>query len=216
MKLRHTFREIPGTFTLISMNVAPQPAAPVPPPFVDLETAARLAGVTRRTVQNKLSSREISPKAVKMAGRQKLVSVAALEAVFGTLHPLADASPSGDEVHGNVHGNFHEAAEVVELRAKVAAKDDIIANLQSTLDHERKDREHERENWRKTLERTQANLLAAQDTPTARAIAGASSKGVANDVTTESIPTVHSSPTAKPKNRRAKKSARPWWRLFAA
>ncbi|MBI5165626.1 MAG: hypothetical protein HY985_17200, partial [Magnetospirillum sp.] len=166
----------------------------------------------RRTVQNKLSSREISPKAVKMAGRQKLVSVSALEAVFGTLHPLAEASPSGDEVHGSLHGTFHEAAEVVELRAKVAAKDDIIASLQSTLDHERKDREHERENWRKTLERTQGNLLAAQDTPTARAIAGASLKRDMPDV-----PADQSNQATKPKVRRAKKAARPWWRsIFAA
>lgn len=180
-----------------------KPSAPKPPPYVDLETAARMAGVTRRTVQNKLSSREIPRKAVKMDGRQKLVSVAALEAVFGPLKP----SPSGDEVHGSVHGNFHEApSEVAELRAKLAAQDTIIISLQSTLDHERQDRAHERENWRKTLERTQANLLAAQDTPTARAIAGA--RGEPQPPPTE---------PAKPKPKRAKKpDARPWWRsLFA-
>lgn len=181
-----------------------KPSAPTPSPYVDLETAARMAGVTRRTVQNKLSSREIPRKAVRMDGRQKLVSVAALEAVFGPLKP----SPSGDEVHGSVHGSFHEApSEVAELRAKMAAQDAIITSLQSTLDHERQDRAHERENWRKTLERTQANLLAAQDTPTARAIAGARGEP---DIT-QPIPTE----PAKPKSKRAKKpAARPWWRLF--
>lgn len=166
------------------------------PPFVDLETAARLAGCTRRTVQKKLSAGEIPAKAVKMDGRQKLVSVAALEAVFGPLQPFTEASPS----RGEGHGNFRAPSELVELRAKIEAKDSIIASLQSTLDHERQDRAHERENWRKTLERTQGNLLAAQDTPTARAIAGA---------TAEPSPPIT---TAKPKPRRTKKTAgRPWW-----
>lgn len=184
------------------------------PPFVDLETAARLANVTRRTVQNKLASREIPRKAVKMEGRQKLVAVAALSAVFGPLQPLADVSPSRHESGGEVRGNFHEPpAELADLRAMAAAKDAIIANLQTTLDHERRDREHERENWRKTLERTQANLLAAQDTPTARALAGAPSHGPAIDVTPEPA-----APATGPEEPTAPKGepARPWWRsLFA-
>jgi excisionase family DNA binding protein len=168
-----------------------------PPPFVDLETAARLAGCTRRTVQKKLSAGEIPAKAVKMVGRQKRVAVAALEAVFGPLQPFTEVSPS----RGDGHGTFRDPSEMAELRAKIEAKDSIIASLQSTLDHERQDRAHERENWRKTLERTQGNLLAAQDTPTARAIAGASA---------EPSPPI---PTAKPKPRRMKnKAARPWWR----
>ena len=169
-----------------------------PPAYVPLDIAARMAGVTRRTVQNKLSAGEIPHKAVKMDGRQKLVAVAALRSVFGT---LAVSSLPG-EGGGDVHGNFHEApAELVELRAGMAAKEAIITSLQATLDHERQDRAHERENWRKTLERTQTNLLAAQDTPTARAIAGA--------VEAPPEPAI----TAKPKPRRAKKApARPWWR----
>jgi len=170
------------------------------PGFVDLEAAARMAGVTRRTVQNKLAAGEIPPKAVRMNGRQKLVAVAALEAVFGPLKP----SPLGDEIHGAIHGSFHEApSELAELRAGMAAKEAIIASLQATLDHERQDRAHERENWRKTLERTQANLLAAQDTPTARAIAGASPKSEAAMV----VP-------AKPKPRRPKVATKPWWTGF--
>lgn len=177
-------------------------ATTTPPQYVDLETAARLAGCTRRTVQKKLAAGEIPAKAVKMAGRQKRVAIAALEAVFGPLQPFTEASPSRDEGHGN----FRDPSEMAELRATVAAKDAIIANLQSTLDHERQDRAHERENWRKTLERTQGNLLAAQDTPTARAIAGAPA---------EPPPPV---PTAKPKPRRTKKkAARAWWRsMFTA
>lgn len=181
---------------------ATSPAAPMPPPYVDLETAARLAKCSRRTVQKKLSSGEIPPRAVKMEGRQKLVAVAALKAVFGPLQPFSEPSPS----RGEGSGTFRDPSELAELRAKIEAKDSIIANLQSTLDHERQDRAHERENWRKTLERTQGNLLAAQDTPTARAIAGASA---------EPSPPI---PTAKPKARRTKKRAtRPWWRsMFTA
>lgn len=178
-----------------------------PPAFVDLETAARMAGVTRRTVQNKLAAGEISAKALRMNGRQKLVAVAAMESVFGPLKP----SPLGDEVHGTVHGSFHEApAELVELRASMTAKDTIIASLQATLDHERQDRASEREAWRKTLERTQANLLAAQDTPTARAIAGAS----------RPTPEPAASGSVAPKKRRTRQYRKvrgaPWWRaLFA-
>lgn len=180
---------------------ATPPPAPMPPPYVDLETAARLAKCSRRTVQKKLSSGEIPSRAVKMEGRQKLVAVAALEAVFEQLQPFTEPSPPEGDGSGSVHRNFQDASELAELRATVTAKDAIIANLQSTLDHERQDRAHERENWRKTLERTQGNLLAAQDTPTARAIAGA---------TAEPSPPV---PTAKPKPRRTKKKAtRPWWR----
>jgi hypothetical protein len=178
------------------------------PAFVDLETAARLAGVTRRTVQSKLASREIPRKAVRMDGRRKMIAVAALAAVFGALHPAAKASPSQGEAGGERHGNFHEAAEVVELRAKVAARDTIIASLQTTLDHERADRAHERENWRQTLERTQGNLLAAQDTPTARAIAGAS-KVATIQVATQVA--------AVPKKaRRPRKAAPRWWRSWLA
>lgn len=167
------------------------------PPFVDLETAARLAGCTRRTVQKKLSAGEIPAKAVKMEGRQKRVAVTALEAVFGPLQPFTEVSPSRDEGHGS----FRDPSELAELRAKIEAKDSIITSLQATLDHERQDRAHERENWRKTLERTQGNLLAAQDTPTARAIAGAAQKPEAVTV----VP-------AKSKPRPTKKAARPWWR----
>ena len=169
------------------------------PAFVDLEAAALMAGVTRRTVQNKLAAGEIPAKAVRMNGRQKLVAVAALESVFGPLKP----SPLGDEIHGTVHGSFHEApSELAELRANVAAKEAIIASLQATLDHERQDRTHERENWRKTLERTQANLLAAQDTPTARAIAGAAPALAA------------AKPVAikRKAHRESKLIPRPWWR----
>lgn len=194
------------------MKPAPPPAAVTPPSFIDLETAARLAGVTRRTVQNKLATREIPPKAVKMEGRRKVVAVSALEAVFGVLAPRAGVSPSGDEMHGTVHGTFHEPpAELATLRATMAAKDTIIASLQATLDHERKDREHERENWRKTLERTQASLLAAQDTPTARALAGAPSKEGAIDVMPEAT-TKAQTETTTPRARRATKTTRPWWR----
>lgn len=158
-----------------------------------------MAGVTRRTVQNKLAAGEIPAKAVRMNGRQKLVAVATLEAVFGPLKP----SSLGDEIHGTVHGNFHEApSELAELRAGMAAKEAIIASLQATLDHERQDRTHERENWRKTLERTQANLLAAQDTPTARAIAGAAPVlAAAKPVAIKRKP-----------RREAKPASRPWWR----
>jgi hypothetical protein len=137
-----------------------------------------------------------------MDGRQKLVAVTALKAVFEQLRPFTEPSPP----EGEGSGNFRDPSELAELRAKIEAKDSIIANLQSTLDHERQDRAHERENWRKTLERTQGNLLAAQDTPTARAIAGASA---------EPSPPI---PTAKPKARRTKKkAARSWWRsMFTA
>lgn len=158
-----------------------------------------MAGVTRRTVQNKLAAGEIPAKAVKMNGQQKLVAVTTLEAVFGPLKP----SPLGDELHGSVHGSFHETpSELAELRAGMAAKEAIIANLQATLDHERQDRASEREAWRKTLERTQANLLAAQDTPTARAIAGAAPVlAAAKPVAIKRKP-----------RRETKPVPRPWWR----
>lgn len=217
MKLGHNFQEAsPPLF----MNPASQPASERPP-FVDLETAARMAGVTRRTVQNKLASREIPPKAVKMNGRQKLVAVKALEAAFGPLgEPAREGEAEGD-VHGTLHGSFHEGqAEVIELRARVAAKDEIIAGLQGTLDHERRDREHERENWRKTLERTQATLLATQDTPTARALAGASAEREAIEVTPEPGPPAApvmetATGTGRRKARPARKSKpRRWWRVF--
>lgn len=180
-----------------------------PPPFVDLETAARLAGCTRRTVQKKLSAGEIPAKAVKMAGRQKRVAVAALEAVFGPLLPFTEDSSSG----GEDHGSFRDASELAELRAKIEAKDAIIANLQSTLDHERQDRAHERENWCKTLERTQGNLLAAQDTPTARAIAGAPARASAVDIETKQ-PSPPASNAAR-KIHRTKKAKKPWWRWLS-
>ncbi|MGE4281465.1 MAG: hypothetical protein AB7G62_17915 [Magnetospirillum sp.] len=135
------------------------------PSHIDLETAARRAGVTRRTIQNKLSSGEIPPQAVRMVGRRKLVSVAALNAAFGQL--FTDSLP--------LPGNFQDVAE---LRAKLAAQETIIADLRATLDHERHDRTQEREQWRKSLERTQATLLAAHDTPAARALAGASGHGL--------------------------------------
>lgn len=190
------------------MKTAVQDARATLPAFVDLETAARLAGVTRRTVQNKLASREIPPKAVKLDGRRKTVAVAALASVFGSLKGPSGALPSQGEGGGELHGSFHEASmNVAELRAKVAATEAIIANLQATLDHERKDREHERENWRKTLERTQASLLAAQDTPTARALAGAA-REPAVVVTPEPA-----APRPKRKVRSARKAGPlPWWR----
>jgi hypothetical protein len=191
-------------FTPLSMKTAPKAL----PHYVDLETAARMANVTRRTVQNKLASGQIPPKAVKMAGRVKTVSVTALEGLFGPLKPPADISPPKDERQGEVHGSFHEAAE---LRAKLTAKGEIISSLQATLDHERKDREHERENWRVALRESQANLLAAQDTPTARALAGAS-----KEAAIEVVPVPHSEPR-KPKPRREKKTAPSWWQsLFAS
>ncbi|MDK9721161.1 MAG: hypothetical protein OEL53_08250 [Rhodospirillales bacterium] len=178
------------------------------PQYVDLETAARMANVTRRTVQNKLAEGLIPPKAVKMAGRIKTISTAALETLFGPLKPPADISPPKDERQGEVHGSFHEAAK---LEARLSAKNEIIASLQSTLDHERKDREHERENWRVALRESQANLLAAQDTPTARALAGAS-KEAAIEVVPATAPE-----TTKPKPRRVKKAAPSWWQsLFAS
>ncbi|MBF0268664.1 MAG: hypothetical protein HQL44_08730 [Alphaproteobacteria bacterium] len=170
--------------------------------------AALLAGVTRRTLQNKLASGQIPAKAIKMDGRIKLVSVAVLESVFGKLKPLANASPRKHESLDEVHGSFHEAAE---LRAKLTAKGEIISSLQATLDHERKDREHERENWRVALRESQANLLAAQDTPTARALAGAPKEPaiVVSSVAPQPEP-------RKPKPRREKKAASPWWQsLFA-
>lgn len=178
------------------------------PPYVDLETAARLAGVTRRTVQNKLSSREIPRKAVKMDGRVKLVAVSALEPIFGPLKAQAEASPPQRELHGKFHEAFQETAEVIELRAKVTAKDEIIASLQATLDHERSDRENEREHWRKTVERMQGNLLAAQDTPTARALAGARNEP---DVIIAPEPVSTDSPS-KLRSKRSKKLPRQrWW-----
>jgi hypothetical protein len=131
------------------------------PSHLDLETAAHRAGVTRRTIQNKLASGEIPPQAVRMVGRRKLVSLAALVVVFGPV--FADPSP----LPGNVQ-------DIAELRAKLGSQDTIITDLRSTLDHERHDRAQEREQWRKSLERTQATLLAAHDTPAARALAGAS------------------------------------------
>lgn len=183
-------------------------ASPALPHYVDLETAARMAHVTRRTVQNKLASHQIPAKSVKMAGRVKTISIAALEAAFGPLHPLAEPSPRKNESQGEVHGSFHETAK---LEARLAAKEEIIASLQATLDHERKDREHERENWRKTLERTQASLLAAQDTPTARALAGAP-----HERAIEVVPDRHPEPK-KPKPRRDRKAVSPWWRsMFAS
>ncbi|MBF0169217.1 MAG: hypothetical protein HQL45_16475 [Alphaproteobacteria bacterium] len=194
----------PSPFTPLSMKIS----TPALPPFVDLETAARMANVTRRTVQNKLASGQIPPKSVKMKGRLKTVSVAALESLFGPLKPPSDVSPPKDEGQGEIHGSFHEAAE---LRARLTAKDEIISSLQATLDHERKDREHERENWRVALRESQANLLAAQDTPTARALAGAPKESaiVVSSVAPQPEP-------RKPKPRREKKAASPWWQsLFA-
>ncbi|MBF0354452.1 MAG: hypothetical protein HQL43_04355 [Alphaproteobacteria bacterium] len=190
------------------MNAPLHGAAGKLPPFINLEMAALLAGVTRRTLQNKLASGQIPAKAIKMDGRIKLVSVAVLEGVFGKLKPLANASPRKDERQDEVHGNFHEAAE---LRAKLTAKGEIISSLQATLDHERKDREHERENWRVALRESQANLLAAQDTPTARALAGAPKESaiVVSSVAPQPEP-------RKPKPRREKKAVSPWWQsLFA-
>jgi hypothetical protein len=157
--------------------------------FVNLETAARMAGVTRRTVQNKLAAGQIPASAIKLEGRVKLVSLPALEAVFGKL-----SSPK-DERRDEVHGNFHEAAQL-------AAKDQIIASLEATLEHERKDREHERLNWQKALHQSQANLLAAQDTPTARALAGAPRE------------TAIIEEPRKPKPRRRKAKPAPWWRYI--
>lgn len=189
------------------MNIVTSHAAGTPPPFVSLDTAARLANVTRRTIQNKLASRQIPRKAVKMEGRHKLVAVSALEAAFGTLKPFHEASSPGDEGRGALREGFHHPpAEVAELRATVAAKDMIITNLQATLDHERKDREHERENWRTALERTQASLLAAQDTPTARALAGAT-KRPAIDVTADPPPA-----RAAQQTEERHETSRPWWR----
>lgn len=186
------------------------------PGFVDLEAAARMAGVTRRTVQNKLAAGEIPAKAVRMNGRQKLVAVAVLESVFGPLKPSPVHGETGDEIHGTLHGNFHESpSDLAELRAGMAAKEAIIASLQATLDHERQDRAHERENWCKTLERTQANLLAAQDTPTARAIAGVSRPTV--NANPESAATSKTAAPQKPRARPNRKTTTlPWWRsLFA-
>ncbi|MDK9719659.1 MAG: hypothetical protein OEL53_00595 [Rhodospirillales bacterium] len=177
---------------------------PTLPHYVDLETAALMARVTRRTVQNKLSSGLIPANAVKMAGKVKTVSAAALEKVFGKLHPPITASPLKDEKPGEVHGSFQE---ISKLEARLAAKNEIIASLQTTLDHERKDREHERENWRKALDQSQANLLAAQDTPTARALAGAP-----REAAIEVAPVSIVREPKKPKLRREKKAASRWWR----
>ncbi len=174
------------------------------PHYVDLETAAQWAGVTRRTVQNKLSSGHFPANTVKMAGKVKTVSVAALERIFGKLHPPVAVSPLEDEKKGEVHGSFQE---ISKLEARLAAKEEIIASLRTTLDHERKDREHERDNWRKALDQSQANLLAAQDTPTARALAGAP-----REAAIEVAPVSIVREPKKPKPRREKKAASPWWR----
>jgi hypothetical protein len=167
------------------------------PHFVNLETAARMAGVTRRTVQNKLAFGQIPAKAIKLEGRVKLISLPALEAVFGKLSSSRDEKR--DEVPGNFHRSFHE-----NNAAQLAAKDQIIASLQATLEHERRDREHERLNWQKALHQSQANLLAAQDTPTARALAG-----VPRETAIIEEP-------RKPKPRPRKTKPAPWWRSIFA
>jgi hypothetical protein len=167
------------------------------PHFVDLETAARMAGVTRRTVQNKLASGQIPASAIQLEGRVKLVSLPALEAAFGKLSSSKDEERY--EVSGNLHGNFHENSA-----AQLAAKDQIIASLQATLEHERRDREHERLNWQKALHQSQANLLAAQDTPTARALAGAPRE------------TAIIEEPRKPTHRPRKTKSSPWWRSIFA
>ena len=156
-----------------------------------------MAGVTRRTVQNKLASGQIPDKAIKLEGRVKLISLPALEAVFGKLSSSRDEKR--DEVPGNFHRSFHE-----NNAAQLAAKDQIIASLQATLEHERRDREHERLNWQKALHQSQANLLAAQDTPTARALAGAPHE------------TAIIEEPRKPKSRPRKAKPAPWWRSIFA
>lgn len=195
----------------------PAPMEAEPAEYVTLDDAAKLAGVTRRTIQNKLSSGEIPKKAVKLDGKQKLVRLDAVRAVF------LGRSPD-ERLHGVIE-KFHGTAspiEVLELRSTVQSLEAINAHLKETLAHERTDREREREQWRTALERTQATLLAAQDNPTSRALAGA-----APTETVDASPIVESTegdeqpPATTGRTQRATQStgagsSPAWWKFWQA
>lgn len=195
-----------------------------PAEYVTLDDAAKRAGVTRRTIQNKLSSGEIPKKAVRLDGKQKLVRLDAVRAACA----MKTGGETSAKLHGEVLGNFigsPSPLEVIELQARVQSLEAINTHLEKTLAHERDDRakertdrEREREHWRTALERTQATLLAAQDNPTSRALAGAPTATVDASPIVESTEADEPPPATTGRAQRRTQStgagSSPWWQFW--
>lgn len=198
---------------------APRKAArhmpPKAPTHVSLDAAAKAAGVTRRTVQNKLSSGDIPASAVKLRGRQKLVSVAALKVTFGELHPFHENDHETGVKKGEDHGKgvngegsdapSPSASDVLDhpaVRAVIEAKNAHIASLERQLDK----RQAEMDGLINAIHRGQFNLLMEQN-PTA-AIAHLS-KNASDATVLHPIPTQEEQPPHKGPTETAQKAPRP-------
>lgn len=185
--------------------------APKAPQYVDLDTAARLARVTRRTIQNKLSDGGIPASAVTMNRRQKLVSMAALRAIFGELEPFHELHHQPRVKKGEVHGNEGETTLTLQKTAEALARAEraeaIAAELRQVLEHERADREREREDrererqsWKDAVDRMSLQLVAVKGADYARDMARISEgkTGQVVDVDQGQSPVKAPTPKAKP------------------